>query len=412
MEGDVRLMRRPRLLYLGHNLPYPPHEGALIRSYHTVRILSRAFDVTALYFCRRSAATTRDDFELALAHMVQYGDAHAFRIHQDWSRLRLIGDHGLSLFSQRPYTRWTYHSGDFRRKLEEALESERFDVVHMDSLDLYGYLPLLRDLPVVLAHHNVESQLLMRRAEAERGPTKWYISRQARLVERIERDLGDRVELNITVSDEDAVTLRNLSPRSTVITLPNGVDTHHFRGSNARQTPGMLAFVGGHSWFPNADGMRYFATSILPRIKREVPGVTVKWVGKAPLEVRSEFAAMGVEMLGYVEDIRPTIDEAECVIVPLRVGGGTRLKILDAWSLGKAVVSTTRGCEGLRVRDGANILVADTPEAFSRAVVRTLKDAGLRRVLEAGGRTTTQEHYDWEVVGSRMLDAYLNLLPG
>ncbi|MEX2375114.1 MAG: glycosyltransferase family 4 protein [Dehalococcoidia bacterium] len=145
-------------------------------------------------------------------------------------------------------------------------------------------------------------------------------------------------------------------------------------------------------------------------MRKERPDAEVRWIGKAPDEARRYFSSLGIEMLGYVEDIRPHVHDARCVIVPLRVGGGTRLKILDAWAMGKAVVSTSVGCEGLQTEDGENILIADTPEAFARATLRVFDTPHLRRKLEKNARVTAEKHYDWERLGRMMDERYRALL--
>jgi glycosyltransferase involved in cell wall biosynthesis len=174
-----------------------------------------------------------------------------------------------------------------------------------------------------------------------------------------------------------------------------------------------LVFVGGYSWYPNRDAMAYFGKTILPLVRRRYPDLSVTWVGRAPDAVKRDFENLyGIRLTGYVDDVRPVVSGAACYVVPLRVGGGTRLKILDAWAMGKAVVSTSIGCEGLDARDGENILIRDTPESFAEAVDAVLKDDDLRTRLERNARATAESVYDWSVIGGPMLREYLHLLSG
>lgn len=404
---------RPRLLFLCQNLPYPPDGGALIRSYHTLRLLARDYDVTALCFVRRSTRPSAEAIEAARVALEKTAErVHVFELPQERSRSRFVSDHLRSLVSGRAYTRWSYESAAFRMRLRGLLDSVRFDLVHVDSLDLVGYLPLLTPTgqPVVLAHHNVESQLLRRRAESESCLRRAYLRLQAHLLEREERRWCPRVDLNIVVSPEDANTLTELAPSAEVMVVPNGVDSRTFCPSDEEPCR-EIVFVGGYTWFPNRDGMEYLASEILPLIRARDPEVPVTWVGRASDEVRSAFGAMGITLTGYVEDIRPYVTRAACFVVPLRVGGGTRLKILDAWSMGKAVVSTSAGSEGLAVQPGENMLVADEPESFAEAVLRVLNDPELRRRLGARGRATVEAYYDWQVIGGPMLARYADLAP-
>jgi glycosyltransferase involved in cell wall biosynthesis len=392
---------RERLLFLCQNLPYPPDGGALIRSYHTLRLLAERFDVTALCFYRRSSRPVEASVRASLEGLGELARAEAFPIPQEHRRARLVWDHVRSVVTGRAYTRYAYESRQVRRRIRDLIARDQVDVVHVDSLDLVAYLPMLRRLPVVLAHHNVESRLLERRAESESGLRRWYLGLQARLTAREEARWCGRVALNTAVSAEDADGLRRIAPDARVVTVPNGVDTEAF----APAPPGLregIVFVGGHTWFPNRDGMAHFADEILPLIRAEWPEVAVTWVGRADDETRAAYAAKGIDMTGYVDDIRPHVDRAACFIVPLRVGGGTRLKILDAWAMGKAVVSTSRGCEGLDARDGENLLVADEPEPFARAVLAVVREPELRLRLETGGRETAVRSYDWSAIGEGM----------
>lgn len=285
------------------------------------------------------------------------------------------------------------------------MREKQFDLVHVDSIDLVTYLPVLGTIPFALAHHNVESRLLFRRAAWEGSVRRAYMRYQARLIERVEREWCRRAAVNVVVSQEDASELEQTAPGVNVVVIPNGVDTTSFRPLNVGRSEG-LVFVGTYSWFPNADGMEYFAREILPAVRLARPDIRVRWIGKIPEAEANRFQAMGIEAVGYVSDIRPVMAEAQCAIVPLRTGGGTRLKILDAWALGKAVVSTTVGAEGLNASDGQNILLADTPGDFASAILRVLADEDLRRRLETGGRETAVRNYDWDIVGADLIARY------
>jgi glycosyltransferase involved in cell wall biosynthesis len=329
----------------------------------------------------------------------------AFEIPQETRRSRFVRDHLFSLVSRRAYTRWVYESPGFRKELEALLADRTFDIVHVDSLDLVAYLPTVAGRRVVLAHHNVESQLMARRAASERGLRRLYLLEQARLLKREERRWTPLVDANVVVSPDDGATLQKIAPAAKIVVVPNGVDTRAFQPMD--QAPSReIVFIGGYTWFPNRDGMEFFAGEVLPLIRATEPDLRVTWIGRAPQHVRDEYADLGIRLTGYVDDIRPHVARGACVVVPLRVGGGTRLKILDAWAMGKAVVSTSAGCEGLAVRQGENMLVADDPPAFAAAVLRVLNDGVLRARLGSEGRATVETHYDWDVIGRAMLRAY------
>jgi polysaccharide biosynthesis protein PslH len=171
-----------------------------------------------------------------------------------------------------------------------------------------------------------------------------------------------------------------------------------------------VAFAGGAIAFPNPDALDFFCSEILPHLRAAGADVPVRWIGRASAEQqRSYRERYGVELTGYVDDVRPLMRDAACHIVPLRAGGGTRLKILNSWAMGKPVVSTSIGCEGLAATDGANMLIRDHPKDFADAILAVLHDAELRRRLGERGRATAQRLYSWDVIGDQMIDAYLPL---
>jgi len=373
-----------------------------------MRLLARDFDVTALCFYRKASRPTPADVEASIRGLSRIAKVRAFPIPQDRSRGRLIWDHVRSVLSQRVYTRYVYDSSDFRRALSHELESTKYDVVHVDSLDLASYLSAVGDVPVICTHHNVESDLLRRRATLESFPLSSYLRLQSRLMEDEERQGCAGVSLSVAVSSADAERLSNISGGAPVLVVPNGVDTEYFRSQG--DTREGIVFVGGYTWYPNRDALGYFAESILPLIREQVPDVPVTWVGDAPDSIRQTYDNRhNIRLTGFVDDVRPYIDAAACYVVPLRVGGGTRLKILDAWAMSSAVVSTSLGCEGLDAVDGDNILVRNTPEAFANAVVTVLRDSQLRTRLAAAGRHTAERTYDWDVIGRTMLHHYHSL---
>ena len=402
--------RRPRLLFLSQTLPYPPDGGVNIRTHHVLRLLASAFDVTALCFYRKRERPTAAAVAESVAALGRLARVEAFPIPQEHSAPRFVWDHLRALATRRAYTLYAYDSAAYARRLREVLGDREFDVVHLDSIDMAGYLPLLPDAPTVCVHHNVESLLLRRRAERE--PSGWrraYVALQGELTERLERELGPRFDLNIAVSPEDALGLSQLAPDGRVVVVPNGVDTTAFAPVAAHGDG--LVCVGGLNGFANRDGLDYFCDSILPCLHRAGVRPHMQWVGRADAEDQERFRRLhGITLTGYVDDIRPYVAAARCFVVPLRVGGGTRVKILDAWAMGMPVVSTSLGCEGLDAVHGENILIADTPSDFAAAVAAVLSDDDLARRLGSNARRTAETHYSWARVGQTLIGLYEALI--
>jgi glycosyltransferase involved in cell wall biosynthesis len=400
---------RPKMLFLCQTLPFPPDGGVSIRTYNILRLLAREFDITALCFFRAADRRNAAEVQKSVDGLRPLAEVEAFPIPQEHSKLRLLFDHGRSVLTRRAYTEFTYVSRAFRGRLQQLLEERDFEIVHLDSLDLAAHLPTLLPLPVICVHHNVESALLARRAADSSWPLSRYLRFQSRLTENDEARWCPCVALNVAVSSGDRDLLAQIAPEASFTVIPNGVNTADFvPGEQPEQ--GMV-FVGSYGWQPNRDAMEYFCSEILPTLRARSIASDVSWIGRAPDAVRQEFASRhGVHLTGYVDDIRPLVQRAACYVAPLRSGGGTRLKILDAWAMGKAVVSTSVGCEGLEARDGENILIRDTPESFASAVESVLVDQRLRRALGKAARETAVATYDWEGIGVSMLAQYRAVL--
>jgi polysaccharide biosynthesis protein PslH len=402
-------MKRRQLLFLCQTLPYPPDGGVWIRTYHVLRLLSQAFDVTALCFERAASAGQGIDWKVAAGHeaLGRFADVEVFAIPQKHSRLRYAWDHLRSLASGRVYTTYLYESREFRSRVRQLVRSNRYDLVHVDSLDLATYLPACGSLPVVCVHHDVESALLRRRAAVERN--RWrrsYLKLQAGLMEDVERRWCERVALNVTVSNHDRMLLQRIAPGSRVTVVPNGVDPDEFRSDGHNGTG--VAYVGGTTPFPNRDALEFFCDRILPSVRTLIGDLPVRWIGRAAPEEQQHYRdRFGIELTGYMEDVRPMMRQAACHIVPLRTGGGTRLKILNSWAMGKPVVATSVGCEGLEAIDGTNILIRDDPDDFATAVRAVIENSQLRQQLIDGGRETVDRLYSWDVLGRELIQTYL-----
>jgi len=316
----------------------------------------------------------------------------------------------VELFSPAPLPVVKYRTRAMRAKLRSMLVEHQYDLVHLDMLHLAGYIDDCGDTPVVLIEHNVEHVILDRRADTE---TRWlqrtYLRYQAAKLKDYEAKACQRADHVVAVSDLDAEQLRALAPHASVTCVPNGVDTEFFSAGQCVKRPASLVFVGGFTWFPNLDAIRYFSEDILPKLKRLVPDVKLTVIGKYPDSPAVQEIARHPEIVlaGLVDDIRPYVDSAMAYIVPLRIGGGTRLKILDALAMSKPIVSTTVGCEGLDVEHGKTIVVADTPDDFAAAVAKALSNPDWAQQIGEEGRRLVERKYDWAAVAQGLMRVYV-----
>ena len=251
------------------------------------------------------------------------------------------------------------------------------------------------DLPVTVAAHNVESDIWRRLAEQDNGPAGRFYGLQARRMARFERRVCARDWAMTAVSEGDAERLREWGARRVEV-VPNGVDLDHFRPAPlVPEEPGSLVITGSMDWRANQDAVTWFLDEVVPELRRRCDfHFTV--VGRNPPGWMVRRASNRIKVTGTVDDVRPFLCRAQVFVTPLRVGGGSRLKILEALAMRRAVVSTRVGAEGLDLEPGRHLLIADSPLEFAECVVRLLGDGALRQRLGEAGRESVEEHYGWD----------------
>lgn len=301
---------------------------------------------------------------------------------------------------------------EMRTVIQRLHARHQFDIVQIHQAYLAEALPAewvggkLLDMHDVLSDH--ERRVMEQRTKRTHRLQGWLEWQKMRSFER--RQVR-RFDYCLAVSEVDKASLLRLAPSAQVIVVPNGVDSDYFRPWATPASGVGLVFTGSMNYTPNADAVRWFCAAILPLIHRHRPDVHLKVVGwQPPDDIVALNADPSVLVTGFVEDVRPYLAEAAVVIAPIRSGSGTRLKILDAWSMGKAVVSTSLGAEGLAIEPEGNILLADDPETFATAVLRLLSDVSLRRKLGATGRDLVQRRYTWSAIAADLDSVYSRLV--
>ena len=397
------------VLFLSQIVPYPPHGGVLQRGFNLLRELGRQANVHLFAYVHPDELTSRAAVDES--HRVLSGFCAAVEYFPLWpkrSPAHKAAALAMSALADEPFSVIAHRSAALRRRIAASLTTTAFDLVHVDTLALCPFAPRNSAVPTVLTHHNIESALMERRAQTETGrAAKAYLSRQARKLRAYESQAATAVDLNITVSDNDAEALQALAPGAVTAVVPNGVDTDYFIPDGTPEEPA-LVYAGGMNMFANRDAVLYFLREVWPQVRAAVPGVTFYAVGQdPPPELRAIAAAdPQVVVTGKVPDVRPYIRRSAVYVVPLRVGGGTRLKVLDGLSLGKAMVATSIGCEGIAVTPGEHLLIADSPAALADAVVSLLKDAAARQRLGQAARALIERRYAWPVIGSALMASY------
>jgi sugar transferase (PEP-CTERM/EpsH1 system associated) len=400
-----------RILWLKSDLLLPLDKGGKLRTWHLMRHLARRHEITYLAFKEPGQPAADVDGMREVASRVET----VTRSEPAKGTFRFYADAAMHLVDPLPYAVGKYRSREFQQRLNALLESESFDLIVCDFLFPAVNLPKQLPCPAVMFTHNVESEIWRRHADTKTGIQKSLYGAQYARMLRFERQALARFDGILAVSDADRETFAQLYPgaiRQPVHVVPTGVDTDYFAPGTSHVAPrtSQLIFTGSMDWLPNEDAMQYFCRDILPLIRAEEPGVTLTIVGRAPTPAVKRLAdEHGVTVTGRVDDVRPYMEEAAVYIVPLRIGGGTRLKIFEAMSMAKPVVSTTIGAEGLPVTDGADVMLADQPQSFARAVVALLRDPARRAAIAAAARTLVVERYDWSAVAGALEGALIRI---
>lgn len=386
-----------KILWLKTELLHPVDKGGKIRTYNMLKELKRDHHITYLTLddganqAARAAAIEYCHELITIPHRAQAKFTTGFYL-----------DLVRNLVSTVPYAISKYQSPAMKRAVASQVRDGSFDVVVCDFLTPAVNLNLDVDCPTALFQHNVEAMIWKRHYQVATNPLKkLYLFGQWLKMRAFERYACRQFDIVIAVSAEDRQQIKAEYGIDAVFDVPTGVDTLFFQPNRTKAVdPHNLVFTGSMDWLPNEDAIRYFTETILPLIKTQIREVTLTVVGRNPYPALLSLAESdpSVIVTGRVDDVRPYMDQAAAYVVPLRIGGGTRLKIYEAMAMGKAIVSTTVGAEGLPVTSGQELLLADSPEAFAESIVNVLRDAELNRRLGESASRTVRERFGWEQV--------------
>jgi glycosyltransferase involved in cell wall biosynthesis len=388
-----------RILFLSRWFPHPPDNGSRIRVLNLIKQLSKHHEITLLSFAQGAVSKERlakAESYCRSVHTVPYNEFNP-------NRLKAL----LGFFSNRPRFMVDTYDPEMQALVKEVSTSNSFDVVVASQIGSAPYALLLKHLPHVFEEVElavIHEQFARQRSlvpMARYGLTWWKLSRfMAKLLRQFE---GFTV-----VSEQERNLVMGIVPDyDALAVVPNGVDLEASSGDFGMPKPDTLIYPGALTYSANFDAVELFLRDIFPLVKAQRPNVSFHITGRydgVPIERLP--LGNGTELTGYLDDIRPAVAQSWGCVVPLQVGGGTRLKILEAMALGTPVISTSKGAEGLKTTHEENILIADAPEDFAQAVLRLLKDENLRARLSANGRRLVEEQYSWET-SARQLERLL-----
>jgi glycosyltransferase involved in cell wall biosynthesis len=394
-----------KILWVKADKLLPVQNGGNIRTFHVLRYLSSRHELT---FCSYYGGSPDREYECELQRQLP-GSVAICTGKRELSGVARGLDYLLHLGAEPPYAVSRFSHSAVRTKIHSWYREQKFDVAVCDFLDAAVNFPGRLNLPSVLFQHNVEAEIWRRHAATAGNPAKKMMyGIEFRKMLRYERAEVRKFHHVIAVSENDRALMMRWVDADRITVVPTGVDLTQYRPksnfsvSKGSESSPLITFVGAMDWEPNVDGLEFFCGEVWPSIKTEIPDARFRIVGRNPDRRVQKWAAndTSIEVTGRVPSVVEHLRESSAVIVPLRIGGGTRLKIYEAMATGRAVVSTTVGAEGLDVHHGRDIILADDAHSFAQAVIMLLRDAQLRQRYE-NAAAATAARYDWPAIGER-----------
>src|SRR5271166_5578259 len=387
-----------RVLYFSPRICWPTISGAHLRDFYFARHLARNAQLTYVGLVNDDARAQAEQLRDQLGNGAE---VIALRRNQSYRKSNIL----RGLIGPTPLNVLNFTSAVVTAEVERLFQERSFDVAQIESMHLIAYARRIRELAprtrLILDWHNIESEILARYAENDRNPLRsWYAKRTSVLSRDVETQLLRLCDAHTVCSEREREMLLARVPEARIEVVGNGVDCDFFAqapaGSSARQD---VLFMGRMDYHANIDAALYFVREVWPLVRQRQPELRLTIVGAQPSKAILALREQGITVTGTVDDVRPSYRSALVSVVPLRVGGGTRLKVLEAMAAGTPVISTTLGAEGLTTTHGKDILLADTPRAMADAIVSLRAESPLWHQLAANGRSLVREKYDWAVVG-------------
>jgi len=388
-----------RVLVVTNALPYPPVWGSGVRTLQLARKVAERHSLTMLCRIQPWESESVEPLRAMVPDLHTIPVATSPRLRRK-KQLR-------SLPSPVPFQCLELRGTPLQKGLDDLLKQQTFDLIQLEGSQLCG-LTLPASTPVVLNEHNVEYEVLQRMKDGERSwSRRAYSGLEYLKCRSFERRSWRQVSACAVPSEREAEMVRAYAPETPTAVVPNAVDVDYFAPREVPAQADSIIFTGLLSYRPNLDAAFWLVEEILPAILRRRPDTRLVIVGDGEPSDLDALRRPGVTVTGRVDDVRPFVSAAGASVVPVRMGSGTRLKVLEALAMGKAVVTTALGCEGLPVKEGEHLLVSESdPQSFADSVVRVLDDEGLRRALGATGRSLVTSEYTWALAAAQMDELY------
>jgi sugar transferase (PEP-CTERM/EpsH1 system associated) len=396
------------ILVVCRELPYPLNTGYKIRTFNLIKRLSKNNSISII--CFDTGNIPSED----ILSMQRYCETIKIVTPIKYSKIKQIPNILKLIIAGEPLSIKYAQSEIMKSEIYKTLESRAIDLIHFDD----PYMTKNYDfknrgfIKTSVTYHDIDSHKFKGIFSLERNILrKILLLVDVILLKKWQQDLGKKVDMSIVMSESDANILNKDKTVSNIAVIPNGVDIEEFLFTKANSQNITISYFGNMEYFPNQDAVLFFSKQILPMIKQKIPGVKFLIVGKNPsLTVQSLATDENIIVTGTVDSVIPHYINSSICIVPLRAGGGTRLKILEAMAVGRPVVSTTIGCEGLDVVDGENLLIADTPVQFAEKVIQLINDKQLYQKIANNGRKLVEDKYSWDKIAEKLLAVYAEIV--
>ncbi len=390
-------------MYLGLLAGKTPDDGGKIVTFETIRsLVNNGNEIMLLTF---DSGQSND-----LQEIQRYCQLELVKVNFHTSYPKIF----INLFSSTPYTISKYRTESYKKRLREIINENKFDIAIVDHLHMASYGKFVKEefnIPVVLREHNLESVIWRRLYLETKNPLfKAYARLQYRRFFEYESNITACFDKCMMISKIEKLKLESMNPSIKACVIPAGVDTSYFFPMNVNEEPYSIVSVGALDWYPNVEGICWFLSDVWPIVKAEVPRAKFYIVGKNPPNKIIRLSTNDVILTGYVEGTRPYIAKSAIFIVPIKSGGGVRIKILNAMAMGKAIVSTVVGSEGLDVENRKNIYIAETYQEFAEYVIRLIKDKDERNRLGNEALKLVMDNYRWDLISKTIDNELSNII--
>lgn len=397
-----------KVLQICHKSPYPPREGGPIAiNCITQGLLKSGIKVKVLAINTPKYKVRTSEIPVEYINSCSYESVYidtSVKFDQAF----------LYLFNGKSYIADRFYSSAFERKIKETLQAEEYDIIQLESIYVAHYLDIIRkysSAKIVLRSHNIEHLLWQRIARTSRNPLKrFYFIHLAHRLKKFENAIIEKVDGIAAISPVDQQYFSKFFPLKPVITIPVGIDIDNLGQELVqREFPGIF-HLGSMDWMPNIDGIRWLIQHVWPAVHHKFPGIKLYLAGRNMPSWLSEIHQPGVVIVGMVEDAYLFMQSRSIMVVPVLSGGGMRVKIIEGWACGNAVIATSIGAEGTKYQHCKNILIADTADEFIKQLTDCINNPELCTSLAEGGRKTVFEYYDNNRITTMLLDFYKTLI--